>query len=61
MQGQRLYESTIPEQTVIRIMRKLSPERVSDLVDYARFLEFRAGNMQLLTDSITAADQVLVF
>ncbi len=42
MQGQRLYESTIPEQTVIRIMRKLSPERVSDLVDYARFLEFRA-------------------
>jgi hypothetical protein len=42
MEGQTPYETSSPEQTVIRIMRKLPPERVSDLVDFARFLEFRA-------------------
>ena len=42
MEGQTPYQTSIPEQTVIRIMRELPPERVSDLLDYARFLEFRA-------------------
>lgn len=36
------YHVSTPEQTVMRIMRKLSPERVSELVEFARFLEFRA-------------------
>lgn len=29
------------ERTVIKIMRKLPPERVTQLVDFARFLEFQ--------------------
>ena len=42
MEVQMPYHSITPEQTVIRIMRKLSPERVSELIDFARFLEFQA-------------------
>ncbi len=30
------------EQTVISIMRRLPPERVLELVDFARFLEFQS-------------------
>lgn len=47
MESQTPYETSIPEQTVIRIMRRLPPERVSDLVDFARFLEFRATERYL--------------
>lgn len=43
MEGQTPYQTSTPEQTVIHIMHKLPPESVSDLLDYARFLEFRAA------------------
>jgi hypothetical protein len=42
MEAQTPYHASTSEQTVIRIMRKLTPERVGELVDFARFLEFRA-------------------
>ena len=35
------------EQTVVSIMRRLPPERVGELVDFARFLEFRAADQFL--------------
>jgi hypothetical protein len=35
------YPVGTSEQTVIRILRRLSPERARQLVDYARFLEFQ--------------------
>jgi hypothetical protein len=41
METQTTYRSATPEQTVVQIMRKLPPERVLELVDFARFLEFR--------------------
>lgn len=43
METQASYHASAPEQTVIRIMRKLTPERVAALVDFARFLEYRAA------------------
>jgi hypothetical protein len=43
METQTAYQSLTPEQTVIRIMRRLAPERVAALVDFARFLEYRAA------------------
>ncbi len=43
METQTSYQASTPEQTVIRIMRKLTPERVAALVDFARFLEYRAA------------------
>jgi hypothetical protein len=42
MEAQTPYQSSTPEQMVIQIMRQLPPERVSELVDFARFLEFSA-------------------
>jgi hypothetical protein len=54
------------EQTVIRIMRKLSPEQVQELVDFARFLEFRmtnkdegseANDVPETTESMTASEE----
>ncbi len=41
METQTTYRSASSEQTVVQIMRKLPAERVSELVDFARFLEFR--------------------
>lgn len=35
------------EETVIRIMRKLPPERVLELVDFARFLEHQSAQEQV--------------
>ncbi len=43
METQTAYQALTPEQTVLRIMRKLTPERVAALVDFARFLEYRAA------------------
>ena len=43
METQTSYQSSTPEQTVLRIMRKLTPERVAALVDFAQFLEYRAA------------------
>ncbi|MBE2234492.1 MAG: hypothetical protein IAE85_13450 [Anaerolinea sp.] len=43
METQISYHASTPEQTVIRIMRKLTPERAAALVDFARFLEYRAA------------------
>lgn len=34
-------QSTTAEQTVLRILRHLPPERARQLVDFARFLEFQ--------------------
>lgn len=42
MKAQTSFPYTTIEEAVIKIMRKLPPERVSELVDFARFLEFRA-------------------
>jgi hypothetical protein len=36
-------QSSAYEQTLIRIMRKLSPEQVLELVDFARFLELQTA------------------
>ena len=41
MEAQTPYHASTSEQTVICITRKLTPERVEELVDIARFLEFR--------------------
>jgi hypothetical protein len=41
MENQTAFQSSAYEQTVINIIRKLPPERVLQLVDFARFLEFQ--------------------
>jgi len=41
MEMQTASQSSTYEQTVINIIRKLPPERVLQLVDFARFLEFQ--------------------
>jgi len=41
MENQTVFQSSAYEQTVINIIRKLPPERVLQLVDFARFLEFQ--------------------
>jgi len=38
---------SVDEQTVVNIMRRLPPERVGELVDFARFLEFRSTDQFL--------------
>ena len=38
---QTTSQTSAYERTVIRIMRRLPPERVLQLVDFARFLEFQ--------------------
>ena len=38
---QTASQTSAYERTVIRIMRRLPPERVLQLVDFARFLEFQ--------------------
>jgi hypothetical protein len=61
MEAQTPYQSSTPEQTVIQIMRQLPPERVSELVDFARFLEYRAAEgvdaYRTATDEAGDADQ----
>ncbi len=42
MNAQPALRYSTSEEAVINIMRRLPPERVSELVDFARFLEFRA-------------------
>jgi len=39
---QTTYQPSVHEQTVLNIMRRLLPECVLQLVDFARFLEFQA-------------------
>ncbi len=41
MERQTDFQSSVYEHTVIDIMRTLPPERVLQLVDFARFLEFQ--------------------
>ena len=38
---QTMYQTSTTEQLVIGILRKLPPERVSQLVDFAQFLELQ--------------------
>ncbi len=46
MKAQRAYHVGAPEQTVVRILHRLPPERARQLVDYARFLEFQTERYQ---------------
>lgn len=41
METQTTFQSSGHEQTVISIMRKLPPERILQLVDFAQFLKFQ--------------------
>ncbi len=41
MEMQTAFQPSTHEQTVINIIRELPPERVLQLVDFARFLEFQ--------------------
>lgn len=41
MTMQKTLEPTTTEQTLIGIVRKLPPERVSQIVDFARFIEWQ--------------------
>jgi hypothetical protein len=38
---QTITQSVTSEQVIVQIVRKLPPERVSELVNFARFLEFQ--------------------
>ena len=40
---QTTVQPSAHEQTVVRIMRKLPPERIGELVDFARFLELQSA------------------
>ena len=42
MKMQTTGQPSVHEQTVLKIMRRLPPERVLQLVDFTRFLEFQA-------------------
>ncbi len=42
MEMQTAFQFSVYEQTVINIIRKLSPERILQLIDFARFLEFQS-------------------
>ena len=42
MEMQTTFQDSAHEQTVISIMRRLPPERVLQLVDFAQFLELQA-------------------
>lgn len=42
MKTQAASQSSAYEQTVINIMRRLPPERILQIVDFARFLELQA-------------------
>lgn len=62
METQTTYRSATPEQTGDQIMRKLPPERVSELVDFARLLEFRATEryedwMEIRSEQAASAEQ----
>ncbi|MDL1965003.1 MAG: hypothetical protein LWW98_11910 [Deltaproteobacteria bacterium] len=41
MEMQTAFQSSVYEQTVINIIRKLPSERILQLIDFARFLEFQ--------------------
>ena len=41
MKMQTAFQSSVYEQTVINIIRKLPPERIIQLIDFAQFLEFQ--------------------
>ncbi len=41
MKMQTALQSSVYEQTVINIIRKLPPERIMQLIDFAQFLEFQ--------------------
>jgi hypothetical protein len=54
METQAVKQQTTYEQTVITIMRKLPPDRLPYLVEFARFLEFqttKAGDLDWLEES----------
>ena len=42
MKMQTAFQISVYEQTVINIIRNLPPERILQLIDFARFLEFQS-------------------
>ena len=46
------------EQKVITIIRKLPPDRITQLLDFALFLEFQMNNSHLQTNEIEDVDVV---
>jgi hypothetical protein len=49
MKTQETYQPTADEQTIIDIMKRLSPSRSSELLDFAEFLTSREANNKLNT------------
>ncbi len=52
-------QPVVYEQELIRVVRRLPPERVSQVVDFARFLEFqviKTGDDDLLDEGESAAE-----
>lgn len=53
MEAETAYQVGIYEQELMRVVRKLPPERVAEVIDFAQFLEFRTSDANdgiLLTD-----------
>ena len=46
MLAQTVKPSLADEKVLVNIVRRLPPERVSQLVDFARFLEFQVAQME---------------
>ena len=44
--GTKTMQSTKYEQKLVGIARRLPPERVSELIDFAQFLEFQLAKAQ---------------
>lgn len=59
MKAQRAYHVGAPEQTVVRILQRLPPERARQLVDYARFLEFQTERYQGRPDEEETEEEIL--
>ena len=60
MRMQTAFQSSAYEQTVINIIRKLPPERILQLVDFAHFLEFqviRKGDADCLDERETEIEE----
>jgi hypothetical protein len=54
MEAGTAYQIGIYEQELMRVVRKLPPERVAEVIDFAQFLEFRTSDTN---DGILLADK----
>jgi len=57
MEMQATVQPSAHERTVISIMRKLPPERILELVDFARFLEHQSAKEYERLDEGEAAEE----